>query len=67
MKNGIESHYKKIVKHADTAQVRIVSKNTCCNQKKDECPLKDYYIQDNVVYQGTVTNENKTLKETYVG
>ena len=43
-------------------------KITCSNcQKKNECPLKGNCLHDNVIYQATVTTENNSLKETYVG
>ena len=64
----IAGHNQKLMNNHTKPDVR---KKECNCQKKAECPLEGKCLVDNIVYQATVTEENKQTNvktsETYVG
>ena len=64
MKTIIASHNKQILSNVPTTSNQ--NQDPSCNcRKKAECPLDGQCLQQNVVYQATVTTETTT--ESYVG
>lgn len=68
MKSCLDSHNQKIIKKTKTpTEADTTEQKTCNCQKKEDCPLKGHCVQQNVIYQASVTSQDGKLKETYVG
>ena len=63
MKAIIASHNKNILSHVPTTRPQQPKECNC--RKKAECPLDGKCLQENVVYQATITTDTAT--ESYVG
>ena len=63
MKTSITSHNKNILSNVPMATPQQPKEYNC--RKKTECPIDGKYLQENVVYQATITTDTAT--ETYIG
>ena len=62
VKQIITSHNKKLMRgHTD----KKTSTKKCNCRNKKECPLNNNCLEDNIIYQATITTENE--EKTYVG
>ena len=61
----IDGHNKAILKNAGIAQPQQDERKKCNSRKKEECPLNEECLVNEVVYQATV--KTKDAKETYIG
>ena len=64
IKTIIDSHNKKVLRNTEN----IEEKRSCNCIKKDECPLNNMCLENNIIYQATVTSDEPNYKEkAYVG
>ena len=63
MKTSITSHNKNILSNVPMATPQQPKEYNC--RKKTECPIDGKYLQENVVYQATITTDAAT--ESYLG
>ena len=64
MKSIISSHIKALLSDYHRSQTHTDEKECNC-RKKDQCPLDEKCLTQNVVYQATVSTQSSS--ETYVG
>ena len=64
MKQVIDGHNKAML-NKNIKPEEDQPKKMCNYRKENECPLKGECLQDEIVYQATVTTREET--ETYVG
>ena len=68
MHNVISAHNKAVFSKQPQLNDTNNSKSKECNcRQKDSCPLSSKCLTDSVVYQATVTRDDTTEENTYVG
>ena len=69
-KQIIDNHNKRILnssKHANETADNRVDKKSCNCRQKITCPLNGNCLQSSVIYQATVTRNDNSTSETYIG
>ena len=67
MQTIITSHNKAVLAKTNKSESTTTQKKKCNCRKKDNCPLSGKCLTGSVVYQATVTKEDGSATETYVG
>ena len=67
MQANITSHNKAVLAKTNKSESTTTQKKTCNCRKKESCPLSGKCLTESVVYQATVTKEDGSATETYVG
>ena len=61
------SHNKAVFAKTNKSESTTTQKKKCNCRKKESCPLSGKCLTESVVYQATVTKEDGSATETYVG